>query len=254
VFEADLALARDLAERADRISMGWFRSTRLRPRAKPDRTFVTQADRAVESALREVLAAARPSDAVLGEELGDDSAGSVRRWILDPIDGTHGFMRGIPIFGTLVALEAEGELVLGMASAPALGRRWWATRGGGAFADGRPVRVSDVATLEQAHLSYDSLDGFEHCGMADRFLALARRCWRTRAFGDFWQHMLVAEGAIDVVVEPEVALWDLAATKVIVEEAGGRFTDFDGVARADGGCAISSNGLLHEEVIAALRS
>jgi len=253
VSEADLALAHELADVADRISMEWFGSADLRVDAKPDRTFVTEADRAVEDALRARLAAERPEDGILGEELGDASDPSGRRWILDPIDGTHGFMRGVPVFGTLIALEAAGELVLGMASAPALGHRWWAVRGGGAFGDGRNLRVSSVRTIEDAHLSCAGIAGFHADGLDDRLMALARRCWRTRAFGDFWQHMLVAEGAIDVAVDPEVKIWDLAATKVIVEEAGGRFTDLTGVSRADGGSALSSNGLIHDEVLAALR-
>lgn len=254
MLERDLDLAHELGDAADEVALRWFRSSELVADAKRDETFVTQADTEIERVLRRRLAAARPADAILGEELGQDDGGaSGRRWILDPIDGTHGFMRGVPIFGTLLALEADGELVLGMASAPALERRWWATRGAGAFADGKVIRVSGVDRIGRAHLSYDSVAGFERHGLAGRFLALAGRCWRTRAFGDFWQHMLVAEGAVDIVVEPEVALWDLAATKVIVEEAGGRLTDLEGVSRADGGCAISTNGLLHREVLAALR-
>jgi histidinol-phosphatase len=255
VFESEVSLAHELADLADSIALPRFRADDLHVQAKPDHTFVTDADRAVEEALRTQLATARPGDDVVGEELGDDdvTTTSSRRWILDPIDGTHNYLRGVPIFGTLIALEEGEELVLGMASAPALGHRWWAARGGGAFADGRPIHVSAVGGLEDAHLSYDSVRGFEERGLGERFLSLAGRVWRTRGFGDFWQHMLVAEGAVDVVIEPLVDLWDLAAVKVIVEEAGGRLTDFDGVPRADGGNAISSNGLLHDDVVAALR-
>ena len=246
----DLALAHELAELADAISLASFGSGDLHVSTKPDRTLVTEADRAVEFALRERLRQARPNDGVLGEELGEEqAAGSARRWILDPIDGTNNYLRANPIFATLIALEEEGELTLGMASAPALSHRWWAVRGEGAFRDGRTIRVSTVDRLEEAQLSYDSLPGFERVGLGERFLELARRCWRTRAFGDFWQHMLVAEGAVDVAVEPHVAFWDLAASKVIVEEAGGRFSDLAGSPRADGGSAISSNGLMHAEVV-----
>jgi histidinol-phosphatase len=250
-MDPDLAFALSLADLADPISAGRFRSADLHVETKPDRSFVTEADREIERVLRARIEAERPDDGILGEEFGA-SGEAVRRWVVDPIDGTHNYLRGIPIFGTLIALEVDGEGVLGVVSAPALGHRWWALRGSGAFADGRPIGVSGVARLEDAHLSFDSVRGFEERGMGERFLALARRCWRTRGFGDFWQHMLVAEGAVDVSVEPDVAHWDLAASKVIVEEAGGRFTDLRGVARADGGSAVASNGLLHDEVLAAL--
>ena len=161
-------------------------------------------------------------------------------------------MRGIPVFATLIALQEEGESVVGVVSAPALGRRWWAARHGGAFAAGRPIRVSRVERLEDAQLSYDSVTGFVVAGLGNRFVALAGRCRRTRGFGDFWSHVLVAEGAVDVAVEAEVNLWDLAALQVIVEESGGRFTDLSGAARPDGGSAVSTNGLLHDQVLAAL--
>jgi histidinol-phosphatase len=172
--------------------------------------------------------------------------------VLDPIDGTKNYVRGIPVWATSIALQRAGESVVGVVSAPALGRRWWAARGEGAFADGEAIRVSDVGDLADAQLSYDSVPGFEAHGLGERFLDLARRCWRTRAFGDFWSHVLVAEGALDVAVEPEVSLWDVAAVQVIVEEAGGRFTDLGGAARPDGGSAVSTNGRLHDDVLAAL--
>ncbi len=220
---------------------------------KPDLTPVSEADRAVEEHIRRELARVRPGDAVLGEELGDDGD-APRRWIVDPIDGTKGFVRGLPVWATLLALEVDGQLALGVVSAPALGRRWWARRGDGAYADGRPIRVSAVARIEDAYLSYDSVPGFEAVGLGEPFLGLARRCARTRGLGDFWGHVLVAEGALDVSVEVGgMRLWDLAPLQVIVEEAGGRFTDLSGAARADAGEAVVTNGLLHDEVLAALR-
>jgi histidinol-phosphatase len=189
---------------------------------------------------------------VVGEEFGDAGSGS-RRWYLDPIDGTRNFVRGIPVFATLIALEVEGLMRVGVVSAPALGRRWWAVRGGGAHASGRRVAVSRVGSLEQAQLAYDSVPGFAVRGLEERFLDLARRCGRSRGFGDFWSHVLVAEGCVEVAVEPEVSPWDLAPLLLIVEEAGGRFTDLEGRARVDGGSAVATNGLLHEQVLEALR-
>jgi histidinol-phosphatase len=159
-------------------------------------------------------------------------------------------VKGIPIWATLIALELDAELVVGVASAPALGRRWWAARGRGAFADGHPITVSSVATLEDAHLAYSDVGSFYDHGSGDALVALSRRAWRARGLGDFWMHVLVAEGAFDVAVEPVVSLWDLAAVQVIVEEAGGRFTSLDGVAQA-GAAACSTNGVLHDEVLAA---
>jgi histidinol-phosphatase len=236
---------------------------------KPDLTPVSEADRAVEERLRRHLARARPGHGVLGEEMGDRAGTSFGhgagadtgwRWVIDPIDGTKNYVRGVPVWATLIALQGHGPVgpdrsgaaVVGVVSAPALGRRWWAARGEGAFADGNRIGVSAVATLADASLSYASLSGWEAAGRGDAFLALARRFWRTRAYGDFWSHVLVAEGAVDVAAEPEVTLWDLAALQVIVEEAGGRFTDLSGAPTAGGGSAVSSNGRLHEEVLAAL--
>jgi histidinol-phosphatase len=248
----DLAFALELADLADTISLERFQADDLVVETKPDLTPVTEADRAVEQALRKRIAEARPGHGVVGEELGAEERGDAR-WILDPIDGTKNYVRGIPVFGTLIALQREGAVVLGVVSAPALGRRWWAAHGAGAFAGGRPIRVSRVAELADAVLAYSSLGSWEEHGLGERFTALARRCWRTRGFGDFWSHMLVAEGAADIACEPEVALWDLAPLQVIVEEAGGRFTDLGGTARADGGSAVTSNGLLHDRVLATLR-
>jgi histidinol-phosphatase len=198
-----------------------------------------------------LLAHRRPGDGVLGEEFGEAPAGE-RRWILDPIDGTANYVRGIPVWATLIALEEAGEIVVGVVSAPRLGRRWWAARGIRAWGNGEPLRVSTVARLADAQLSYPAQVTFEECGYGDQGLTLSRLCRHTRGFGDFWSHMLVAEGGVDLPVDPIASLWDLAAPRVIVEEAGGRFSDFAGAARADGGNAVASNGLVHNEALAVL--
>jgi len=240
----DLELALALADLADAITMRHFRSTSLVVRTKIDMTPVSEADEEVERALRGHLASARPSDGILGEEFGV-TGGSARRWILDPIDATKNYVRGIPVFATLIALEG----IAGVVSAPALRRRWWAARGEGAFCNGTRISVSGIATLEEAHLTYDSITDFDQHGGTDAFLALTRRCTRARGFGDFWAHMLVAEGAVEIAIEPAVAIWDLAALQIIVEEAGGRFTDLEGRARIDGRSALSTNGLVHDAVL-----
>jgi histidinol-phosphatase len=255
-LQSDLALAHELADSADEITTARFRALDLWVDHKPDLTPVTDADRAVEQALRGIVAARQPGDAVLGEEYGDDGEGA-RRWVIDPIDGTKNFVRGVPVWASLIALQLDGEVTVGVVSAPALGRRWWAARGLGAFAGSslptaRQLQVSAVADLADAHLSYSSLQGWEEQGRLPGLLDLSRRVWRTRAFGDFWSHVLVAEGAVDVSCEPEVSLWDLAALQVVVEEAGGRFSDLAGASRADGGSVVCSNGRLHDEVLAAL--
>jgi len=255
----DLALALELADVADSITLARFRATDLVIETKPDLTPVTEADKAVERTLREHLAGVRPDDAVVGEEYGaSDSPASGRRWIVDPIDGTASYVRGIPVWATLLALEDSGEVTVGVVSAPALGRRWWAARGAGAHAlDGlgaapRRVQVSAVSKLEDAQLCFSDGETWAQRGRLDKLLALSARCWRTRGFGDFWQYMLVAEGAADIGCEAIVSLWDLAAPQVIVEEAGGTFTDLAGEARADGGDALATNGLLHSETLALL--
>jgi len=250
--QADLALALELADRADALTMQRFRALDLEVETKPDLTPVSEADRAVEQLLRDAISAARPDDAFLGEEYGETGTGE-RQWIVDPIDGTKNYVRGAPVWATLIALRDGPEVVVGVASAPALGRRWWAARGHGAYADGRQISTSGVRDIGDAHFSYSSLTGWEKRDRFDGFLELTRRVWRTRAFGDFWSHVLVAEGVCDIAAEPEVSLWDLAALQVIVEEAGGRFTDLDGLARPDGGSAVSTNGHLHDEVIALLK-
>jgi histidinol-phosphatase len=248
----DLAFALELADLADAITVERFRADDLVVETKPDQTPVTEADRAVEQALRKRIGEERPGHGVIGEELGADGEGSAR-WVLDPIDGTKNYLRGVPVWATLIALERDGRVEVGVASAPALHRRWWAARGQGAFVDGRRIHVSKVAELADAVLSHASLTSWEQHGRGEQFLALVRGCWRTRGFGDFWSHVLVAEGAVDLAVEPEVQLWDLAALQVIVEEAGGRFTDLGGTATPAGGSAVSTNGLLHDQVLATLR-
>jgi histidinol-phosphatase len=248
---ADLHLALQLADQADSITMRHYQSADLAIETKTDLTPVTQADRETESAIREMLQQQRPGHAILGEEFGGSADASAARWIIDPIDGTKRFMRGVPSFGTLLALELQGQVVVGVASAPALARRWWAARGLGAFANGRRIHVSTVKDLKDAHIALASLDSWRERAMFPQLENIANQAWTSTGFGDFWIHMLVAEGAADAALEPAGAMWDFAALKVIVEEAGGRFTDFGGTVRADGGSAISSNGgAIHAEVLA----
>jgi len=247
----DLRLALEAADLADAVTTARFRAADLVVETKPDTTPVSEADRAAEQVIRNHLATHRPGDAIHGEEFGTTGE-SERRWILDPIDGTMNYVRGIPVWGTLIALEISGRVDVGVVSAPAIAHRWWAARGLGAWRNAEPIRVSAVADLGDAQLSYNALTTFEGVGYGEQALTLARRCWRTRGYGDFWSHVMVAEGAVDVSVEPIAALWDLAPLQVIVEEAGGRFTGFDGTAGPDRGNAVASNGLLHDEVLAIL--
>jgi len=252
-YDDDLRFAHVLADAADDITAHRFRALDLRVDTKPDLTPVTDADRATEESLRNLLKRARPRDAVHGEEFGRTGAGP-RCWVIDPIDGTKNYVRGVPVWATLIGLMDGDDVVVGVVSAPLLGRRWWAARDGGAWT-GRSLtkatrcRVSDVSKLEDASFSYSSLTGWEEQGRLTGFLGLTRSVWRTRAYGDFWSHMLVAEGAVDVSAEPEVSLWDLAALQVIVEEAGGAFTDLSGRATPAGGSAVCTNGSLHDEVL-----
>ena len=240
-MEQDLALAFELVDIGDSITLPRFRALDLAVDTKPDLTPVTEADRDAEEAIRRVLSARRPEDGVLGEERGETFGSSGRRWILDPVDGTKNYSRGIPVWGTLLALEEDGEIAVGLVSAPALRRRWWAVRGGGAFAGGEPIRVSRISRIEEAVVS----------GRPDSSAdELTRRAWHAQGFSDFWAHVLVAEGSVDVAIEPVMNPWDIAALKVIVEEAGGRLTDYGGTARIDGGSAVTTNGLLHDEVLA----
>ncbi|WP_156935227.1 histidinol-phosphatase [Pseudonocardia spinosispora] len=253
----DLTLALALADAADRITLDRFQASDLKIDRKPDRTPVTDADTATEDALRALIGEHRPDDAVLGEERGLDSRAGDRAWILDPIDGTKNYSRGVPVWATLIALTEAGRPTVGVVSAPALGRRWWASAGGGAFTDAgqgaRRISVSGVADLSDACLSTTELSTWVELGALQQYLDLAARCWVVRAFGDFWQHMLVAEGAIDLGLDGEANAWDLAAIQLIVTEAGGRFSDLSGADRFDGGSGISSNGLLHDAALDTLR-
>ena len=221
---------------------------------------MTESDQAVEESIRRQLKSTRTRDVVLGEEQGEieGSTGShERRWIIDPIDGTANFVRGVPVWATLIALEEAGEIVAGLVSAPALGRRWWASKEGGAFTgksfmNAREMRVSGVSELENAYFSYASVDGWDRIGKNVGFAALLRRVWRTRAYGDFWSYMLLAEGAVDIAAEPQLALWDMAALDIIVREAGGRFTGLDGRDGPWSGNALATNSRLHDAALAYL--
>lgn len=252
----DLALALRLADTADAIALPRFRAADLHVTRKPDRTPVTDADIATEEALRALLAEQRPGDAVLGEEGGGEIATSGRSWVLDPIDGTKNFSRGMPVWGSLIALTVDGEAVVGVATAPALGRRWWAARGFGAWtsdAPGTPPRaitVSGVGDIGDAYISTTDMRTFAEQGRLDRYLALVDAVWETRAFGDFWQYCLVAEGVLDVAVDAAANPWDLAALVPILAEAGGRLTDLSGADSWSGGDGIASNGALHDGALA----
>ncbi|MDG4823034.1 histidinol-phosphatase [Asanoa sp. WMMD1127] len=259
-YADDLSLAHVLADTADKISMDRFRALDLRVESKPDLTPVSDADQAVERALRATLGRTRPRDSVLGEEFGASEAAAGpghRQWVIDPIDGTKNYIRGVPIWATLIALMEGDQPVVGLVSAPALGRRWWAAAGHGAFA-GRhtaaatPIRVSGVRRIGDASFCYSSLPGWEETGRLDPILDLIRQSWRSRAYGDFYGYMLVAEGAVDVMVEPELSLWDVAALIPIVTEAGGSFTDLAGRPGPGGGSAVATNGKIHEEVLTRL--
>ena len=257
-FTDDLRLAHVLADDADSLTMSRFKAIDLHVVNKPDLTPVSDADKSVEEGIRRTLSRARPRDAVLGEEMGV-TGHSQRRWVVDPIDGTKNFVRGVPVWATLIALVVDEEVVVGCVSAPQLNRRWWASKDHGAWT-GRSLlkatecRVSDVNRLEDASLSYSSLTGWDERDRLDDFLALSRRCWRTRAYGDFWSYMLVAEGAVDLAAEPELQVYDMAALDVIVREAGGMFTSLDGTPGPLGGNALASNGRLHDQALVFLGS
>ena len=251
-----VGFAHDLADLADAVTLPGYRDV-FAPGArgaatverKADGTAVTSFDREAERVVRAAVRERFPDHAFLGEEDGLAGDPDAPRWIVDPIDGTTNFTTGNPVWATLIALQVGGDEVVGVASAPALGSRWDGVRGGPARQDGREVRVSTVAELGDAQVSFGGLGYFTEKRLAGAVATLAARTRRQRGFGDFWQHCLVASGACDVAIEAEVNLWDLAAVKVIVEAAGGRFTDLAGVATADGGSAVASNGLLHEEVL-----
>ena len=259
MFEQELAFANELADRADEISTSFFRGD-FEVMRKPDETPVTEADLRIEETIRKELGARFPGDAVLGEEGGlEAGGGSDRVWVIDPIDGTKNFVRGVPVWATLIALFDGEEPVVGLVSAPALNRRWWAAKDVGAWTGRRlesatRCHVSEVSDLADASLSYSSLSGWEERGALDGFLDLTRSVWRTRAYGDFWSYCLLAEGAVDIACEPEVSVWDLAALDVIVREAGGRFTDLSGAPGPGGGSALATNGVLHDAALRRLRT
>jgi histidinol-phosphatase len=242
-LSSDLAFALELADLADSLSLPRFRALDLRIETKPDRTPVTDADRAVERAVRERIAVGRPGEGVAGEEGGGDGDGGAVRWVIDPIDGTKNFSRGVPVWATLIALEREGRIVCGVISAPALGHRWWAARREGAFRDGEPIRVSRVFRLADASIS--STYGRD-------LTAVEGAAWHARSLGDFWQHALVAEGSVDAAVDARLALWDYSALVPILEEAGGRVSALDGGPPRPKQQVVTSNGLLHDDLLALL--
>jgi len=253
----DLDLALSLAVRADTVSLARFGALDLRVDQKPDLTPVTDADIAVEREVRGILARERPDDRILGEERGGAPVLQGRQWVIDPIDGTKNFVRGVPVWASLIALLEDGIPTVGVVSAPALRRRWWAGRGLGAHtalagAPPRRLSVSAVGDLKSASLSFSSLTGWSDLDLREHFLALTDAVWRVRAFGDFFSYCLLAEGAVDIATEPEVKLWDLAPLDLLVREAGGRFTNLAGEAGPHGGSAVATNGLLHPAVLAAL--
>ena len=257
-FDDDLRLAHVIADQVDSLTMSRFLAQDLKVEAKPDTTLVSDADKTAEQAIRSQLTRTRPRDSVLGEEFGT-TGHSPRQWIIDPIDGTHNFVRGVPVWATLIGLAQDGEIVVGVVSAPALNRRWWAAKGGGAWtgrslSSARRLQVSQVGSLRDASMSYSSLGGWAHKRRLRAFLGLAETCWRTRAYGDFWSYMLVAEGAVDIATEPDLQVYDMAALVPIVTEAGGRFTSLHGAAGPWGGDAVATNGILHDLVIEQLRS
>ncbi len=254
ITDQDLALK--LADAADEISLARFRALDLRVEAKPDASPVTDADRSVEERLRAILERHRPEDAIIGEELANQGEGA-RTWIIDPIDGTANYLRGIPIWASLIALRVDDVITTSVVSAPALGRRWWAQRGNGAFTkdiDGRIrlIETSKVSDLAASSISYNSMQLWDRAGKLDELVALSRQVWRTRAFGDFLSYMYLAEGALEMVSEHDLKLYDIAALVPIVEEAGGTFTAIDGPLTADSSSVLATNTLMHDEFMKAL--
>jgi len=253
----DLTLAVALADEADSLTTPRFGAVDLLVETKPDMTPATDADYAVESALRRRLSYHRPDDSVFGEEFGGTPQFVGRQWVIDPIDGTKNFVRGVPVWATLIALLEDGVPIVGVVSAPAMLRRWWAAAGQGAFVqvgrqDPRRLSVSKIAELPLASLSFSSLSGWAVRGLRERFIVLTDEVWRVRGYGDFYSYCLVAEGAVDIGLEPEVSTWDLAAADVLVREAGGAFTDLNGHSGPHGGSAVATNGLLQEAVLTRL--
>ncbi len=253
----DLRLALDIADRVDALTMARFGASDLVVEEKPDLTPVSDADKAAEQLIRDALTAARPDDTIYGEEQGGTLEHTGRRWILDPIDGTKNFVRSVPVWATLIALEVDGELVAGVVSAPALARRWWAAEGLGAFSSfnggaPRALRVSAVSEIANASISSSELSEWRYTGRLDSYVNLATSCWRSRDYGDFWSYMMVAEGTVDIAAEPDLELYDMAALVPVVREAGGTFTSLDDEPGASGSSAIATNGLLHEVARTAL--
>lgn len=255
----DLQVLAGILNQVDEYTLRRFRADDLQIETKPDMTPVTDADKGAEQIIRSMLGQFRARDAIYGEEGGSHKGYSNRRWIIDPIDGTKNYVRGVPVWATLVGLEEDGEIVLGMVSAPALKRRWWAARGLGAFtgkswASAQQIHVSRVGRLEDASFSYSSMGGWSDRGQLRAFMRLAQSCWRTRAYGDFWSYMLLAEGAVDIAAEPDLELYDMAALVPIIEEAGGKFTSLDADPGPWGGNAVATNGFLHQATLDMLNS
>jgi len=248
----DLKLAQELADIADAITMQRYRAADLEVVVKPDMTPVSESDKRAEIAIRQRLAHVRPEDAVIGEEFGGEQDVAGRAWVIDPIDGTKSYVRGMDTWSTLIALVVDGVVQVGVVAMPALSKRWWAIRGGGAFADGRRIQVSAIDQLADAQLVWSGVQEWDDADRFNDFLGLARACWRTRGIGDAWQYMLVAEGAAEIAVDPQVTLWDLAAVSIVVEEAGGSFTSLAGAPGPGGGSGFATNGLLHDEALSRL--
>ncbi|GAC1415874.1 MAG: histidinol-phosphatase [Actinomycetota bacterium] len=251
-FDREIDALHRWSRRTRAIAMQHFRVD-VPFETKQDGTPVTEADRAIESALRACITEEFPGDAILGEEEGlIGNAHSPRRWIVDPIDGTQNFRRGLPLFATLMALEDADGLAAAFVDAPVLNQTWWAVRGAGAFRDGSPIHVSSVKTVSDAHIASGGIETIRGQGLLDRFTQLCANAGRHRGFGDFWGHVLVAQGSVEAMIDPVVSIWDLAAVRLIVEQSGGRFTSLSGAPRHDAGNALSSNGLLHDEILEAL--
>ena len=253
MFEQELAFALEMAEEAAGIGLGYFRGDGLEVRHKTDRTLVTAADMAIERRVRERIDEAFPYDRIIGEEEGGDHDAAGRVWIVDPVDSTANFARGIQIWATLIALRIDGEGVLGVVSAPALDEHYSAVRGGGATLNGAPIHVSQVDRIDDAHVLFQELNVLLGGPFREAALALNAACWRPRGFGDFWAHMLVARGSAEVMLEPRLAIWDFAAPQIVIEEAGGRCSTFEGGPLEHVGSMLATNGVLHDEVLARLR-
>lgn len=257
-FDQDLALAHELADIADAISLSRFRALDLSVETKPDMSEVTDADKSVEQAILDRLAVKRPDDAIVGEEFGSSGKGE-RKWIIDPIDGTANFVRGVPVWATLIALSIDGKPTVSVVSAPALGARWWAAPGTGAHTKSvtggsRKLSVSKVSKLEDGSLSYNNLKQWQSSAYLPQLLKLSEAVWRTRAYGDFWSYMLLAEGSVDVVAEHDLKIYDIAALVPIIEQAGGMITDFSGEFSESTSSVLATNKALHESVINFLAS